>query len=164
VNGRFSGSHFADFSPRLDAGGPERSRSRALTHEELITLFESIRNTPSFGGDNLLAIKLLLALCVRKGELLGARWEEFDLEGSVNSGPDSRVAQRAQGAGRQQRVRVPQTTSRSPASRGARGQRHAEPINLAPFGTECLRQSVLLRLRRFGIHWQHKTPAHTGCQ
>jgi integrase len=77
----------ADFSPRLDAGGPERSRSRALTHEELIKLFESIRNTPSFGGDNLLAIKLLLALCVSKGELLGARWEEIDLEGGIKSGP-----------------------------------------------------------------------------
>jgi integrase len=77
----------ADFSPRLDAGGPERSRSRALTHEELIKLFESLRNTASFGGDNLLAIKLLLALCVRKGELLGARWAEIDLAGDIKSGP-----------------------------------------------------------------------------
>jgi integrase len=77
----------SDFTPRLDAGGPEQSRSRTLSHDELITLFESIRKTPSFGGDNLLAIKLLLALCVRKAELLGARWEEFDLEGGLRSGP-----------------------------------------------------------------------------
>jgi integrase len=49
--------------------------------------FESIRNTPSFGGDNLLAIKLILALYVRKGELLGARWEEIDLAGDIKSGP-----------------------------------------------------------------------------
>ena len=77
----------AEFSPRLDAGGPEKSRSRALSHEELIKLFECIRETESFGGGNLLAVKLLLALCVRKSELLGARWAEFDLEGDLRSGP-----------------------------------------------------------------------------
>jgi integrase len=77
----------AEFAPRLDAGGPEKSRSRALSHEELIRLFESIRETETFGGDNLLAVKLLLALCVRKSELLGARWSEFDLEGDLRSGP-----------------------------------------------------------------------------
>ncbi|HEY1766005.1 MAG TPA: hypothetical protein VGG26_00020 [Terracidiphilus sp.] len=60
-----------DFSPRLDAGGPEKSRSRALSHEELIKLF---------------AVKLLLALCVRKSELLGVRWAEFDIEGDLRSG------------------------------------------------------------------------------
>ncbi len=76
----------ADFSPRLDAGGSERARSRALSTDELAQLFEKIRETPSFGEDNLLAIKLLLALCVRKGELLGARWEEFDLDGRAQSG------------------------------------------------------------------------------
>lgn len=76
----------ADFSPRLDAGGIERPRSRALSLDELAQLFEAIRRTPNFGEDNLLAIKLLLALCVRKGELLGARWAEFDLEGSTPAG------------------------------------------------------------------------------
>lgn len=76
----------ADFSPRLDAGGTERPRSRALSSDELAQLFERIRETPTFGEDNVLAIKLLLALCVRKGELLGARWEEFDLEALSPSG------------------------------------------------------------------------------
>lgn len=76
----------ADFSPRLDAGGIERPRSRALSLDEMAQLFEKIRGTPNFGEDNLLAIKLLLALCVRKGELLGARWAEFDLEGSTPAG------------------------------------------------------------------------------
>lgn len=76
----------ADFSPRLDAGGIERPRSRALSFDELAQLFEAIRGTPNFGEDNLLAIKLLLALCVRKGELLGARWAEFDLEGVTQVG------------------------------------------------------------------------------
>lgn len=76
----------ADFSPRLDAGGIERPRSRALSFAELARLFEKIRGTPNFGEDNLLAIRLLLALCVRKGELLGARWVEFDLDGKTQAG------------------------------------------------------------------------------
>lgn len=77
----------ADFSPRLDGGGTERPRNRALSTDELAQLFEKIRETETFGGDNLLAMKLLLALCVRKGELFGARWEEFDLEGRSKTGP-----------------------------------------------------------------------------
>jgi integrase len=77
----------ASFSPRLDAGGTERARKRALSYDELVTLFEALRNEPTFGGDNLLAIKLLLALCVRKGELLAAPWAEFDLEGAGEQGP-----------------------------------------------------------------------------
>ncbi|MGB9332078.1 MAG: integrase arm-type DNA-binding domain-containing protein [Steroidobacteraceae bacterium] len=76
-----TGNPASDFTPRLDAGGTERPRQRALSGDELAALFEAIRKTPTFGGDNLLAIKLLLALCVRKGELLGARWAEFNLEG-----------------------------------------------------------------------------------
>lgn len=76
----------ADFSPRLDGGGTERPRSRALSLDELARLLEKIRETPSFGADNGLAVKLLLAVCVRKGELLGARWEEFALDGTAPLG------------------------------------------------------------------------------
>jgi len=76
----------ADFSPRLDGGGTERPRRRALSLDELAQLFEKIREAPRFGADNGLALKLLLALCVRKGELLGARWEEFDLDGQTPLG------------------------------------------------------------------------------
>jgi integrase len=76
----------ADFSPRLDGGGTERPRRRALGLDELAHLFEKIREAPSFGTDNGVALKLLLALCVRKGELLGARWEEFDLDGQTPLG------------------------------------------------------------------------------
>jgi integrase len=68
-------------SPRLDGGGTERSRTRALSRDELERLFRSMRTTPGFSGTNALAVKLLLALCVRKGELIAARWEEFDLHG-----------------------------------------------------------------------------------
>jgi len=62
----------ADFD-QSDAGGPERARKRALSVEELGRLFKALRDSPSFGGANLLAVKLLLALGVRKGELLGAQ-------------------------------------------------------------------------------------------
>ena len=69
----------ADFD-QSDAGGPERARKRALSVEELGRLLKALRESPSFGGANLLAVKLLLALGVRKGELLGAQWGEFDLD------------------------------------------------------------------------------------
>jgi integrase len=76
-----------DLNQRLDAGGTEKSRSRALNLDELARLLAALRNTPSFGTENLLLTKLLLALCVRKGELMAARWEEFDLEGCTMQGP-----------------------------------------------------------------------------
>jgi len=69
----------ADFD-QSDAGGPERARKRALSVEELAKLLKALRESPSFGGANLLAVKLLLALGVRKSELLGAQWNEFDLD------------------------------------------------------------------------------------
>jgi integrase len=75
------------FSARLDAGGKEASRTRALSVDELSALFAAIRTETSFGGDNLLLVRLLLALCVRKGELLAARWAEFDLDGESSAGP-----------------------------------------------------------------------------
>jgi integrase len=74
----------ADFSPRLDGGGTEKPRSRALSTDELARLCEKIRET-SFGESNLLTIRLLLALCARKTELLAARWAEFNLEVSPST-------------------------------------------------------------------------------
>jgi integrase len=76
----------ADFDQQ-DAGGPERKRRRALSRGELEDLFKALREAPSFGGENFLAIKLLLALGVRKGELLRATWDEFDFEGRPDTGP-----------------------------------------------------------------------------
>ena len=70
-----------------DAGGKESARQRALSRDELEKLFKALRESPSFGGTNLLSMKLLLALGVRKGELLRARWIEFDLDGATDSGP-----------------------------------------------------------------------------
>ena len=66
-----------------DAGGTEKSRSRWLNREELAALAKAMRETPNFGRPNELAVWLLLALCVRKMELLSAKWSEFDFEKSV---------------------------------------------------------------------------------
>lgn len=66
-----------------DAGGTEQAKSRWLTTHELQTLAERMRSTPNFGRQNELAVWLLLALCVRKMELLSAKWSEFDLPNAV---------------------------------------------------------------------------------
>jgi integrase len=79
-------SPVADFN-LSDAGGQESARQRSLSRDELERLFKVLRDSPSFGGTNLLTIKLLLALGVRKGELLGAKWSEFDLDGATDLGP-----------------------------------------------------------------------------
>lgn len=76
-----------DLSQRLDAGGVEKPRTRVLNLDELATLFIALRATPAFGIENLMVTRLLLALCVRKSELLGAYWEEFDLDGCITQGP-----------------------------------------------------------------------------
>lgn len=72
----------ADFD-LVDAGGDEAARDRWLTVEELQQLALSMRKTPNFGRENELAIWLLLALCVRKMELLSARWDAFDLDAGI---------------------------------------------------------------------------------
>jgi integrase len=67
----------------LDAGGEEVSRDRWLTLEELQQLAKAMQTTPNFGRENELSVWLLLALCVRKMELLSARWDAFDLDAGV---------------------------------------------------------------------------------
>ena len=66
-----------------DAGGTEKSRNRWLNREELAALAAAMRETPNFGRLNELATWRLLALCVRKMELLSAKWSEFDLERGI---------------------------------------------------------------------------------
>jgi len=75
-----------------DAGGQEKARQRRLSRQEIGTLFTAIRNAGSkFARENELAVKLLLALGVRKMELLAARWDEFDLEGGIWRLPGKRT-------------------------------------------------------------------------
>lgn len=66
-----------------DAGGTELPRERWLSYEDLVALADDMRQTPNFGRLNELAVWLLLALCVRKMELLSARVSDFDLQRGV---------------------------------------------------------------------------------
>ena len=68
--------------------GPKESRERLkLTHEELHDLLTAL---PRLTPENGLAVRLLLLTAVRKNELLGARWAEFDLEAATWTIPAGR--------------------------------------------------------------------------
>ena len=80
--------HIVTHNPALafdvaDAGGQEQSRKRNLSREEIAKLFAAMKTAKGFSVENDLCIKLLLALAVRKSELIGASWKEFDLEAGV---------------------------------------------------------------------------------
>lgn len=65
---------------RVDAGGEEKARTRALSAEELVALFKALRAAGSAFRVYDLAVKLLLVTGVRVSELIEAPWAEFDLE------------------------------------------------------------------------------------
>lgn len=74
-----------------DAGGVEQSRSRFLSLEEVEIAFTAFReNHNQFSRENYLASALLLALGVRKGELIAAKWEEFDTDKQLWHIPEER--------------------------------------------------------------------------
>lgn len=80
--------HIVQYNPASafdlsDAGGKETARERALSREELVILFETMRNTRGFTQTNIITIRLLLLLAVRKTELIGARKSEFGLEAGL---------------------------------------------------------------------------------
>jgi len=62
-----------------DIGGKAGPRSRVLSRAELVKFFKAMKDTPNFPPYSAAALKLLLALGVRKMELLTATWDEFDL-------------------------------------------------------------------------------------
>lgn len=72
----------ADFD-LSDAGGEEKSRERYLSVVELRDLLKAMRESESFGRSNELSVKLLLVLCVRKMELLSAKWADIDLDAGL---------------------------------------------------------------------------------
>lgn len=63
-----------------DAGGTEHSRTRWLDCAQLSALATAMRTTENFGRINELSVWLLLALCVRKMELLSAKKCAFDFQ------------------------------------------------------------------------------------
>ncbi|MDN5369543.1 MAG: hypothetical protein PWP74_851 [Shewanella sp.] len=85
-----SGNPAAAFKP-VDAGGIEKSRSRVLSLNEIATVFTVLRESkPSFSHENYLAVALLLCLGVRKGELIAAKWSEFDFDEQLWHMPEER--------------------------------------------------------------------------
>lgn len=66
-----------------DAGGDEEARTRWLTRAELVALFDAMRKARGWAQQNTITVKLLLMLAVRKGELIAARTDEFDLDAGV---------------------------------------------------------------------------------
>lgn len=74
-----------------DAGGKEQSRTRNLSRDEIAKLFAAMKSAKGFTVENEISIKLLLALAVRKGELIGARWVEFNLDAGVWNLPAERT-------------------------------------------------------------------------
>lgn len=74
-----------------DAGGAEKSRSRALSIDELEQVFICLReNKNQFTRENYLAVALLVTLGVRKGELIAAKFEEFDFKSAIWHIPQER--------------------------------------------------------------------------
>ncbi|CAK2028835.1 putative prophage CPS-53 integrase [Vibrio crassostreae] len=75
-----------------DAGGSEKSRSRYLSKGELEIVLRTMReNSHLFTRDNYLAFCLLVTLGVRKGELIAAKWDEFDFNSRVWHLPKERT-------------------------------------------------------------------------
>lgn len=88
--------HMVQYNPAAafnlaDAGGKEDARKRWLTRDELVKLFEAMRNAKGFTVENALAVKLLLLLAVRKQELTAAKVAEFDLDKAVWHLPEERT-------------------------------------------------------------------------
>lgn len=88
--------HMIEYNPAAafslsDAGGKETPRVRALSRDELVKFFAAMHEAKGFSHENELTIKLLLLLAVRKGELIAARWEEFDLKAAIWHLPSTRT-------------------------------------------------------------------------
>lgn len=62
-----------------DIGGKVGPRSRVLSRAELVKFFKAMQDQRNFPPYSAAALKLLLALGVRKMELLKATWDQFDL-------------------------------------------------------------------------------------
>ena len=76
---------------RIDAGGEEKVRSRALSEIELTKLLKAMRDVGPVFNTYYLAVKLLLVSAVRLSELIEAPWSEFDLDAGLWAIPKARI-------------------------------------------------------------------------
>ena len=70
----------------------ERKRTRYLTADELVRLTTALNTFPDEQAAN--AIRLLLLTGARRGEVIAARWADFDLEAGVSTEPEQRPSRR----------------------------------------------------------------------
>lgn len=88
----FLQTNVAEAITHSQVGNPERARERALSLDEIHTLLKCMEVERSwFGRDNELAIRLLLLLGLRKGELIRAKWSEIVFKGPVWRLPKERT-------------------------------------------------------------------------
>ena len=73
---------------------PENKRSRYLKPDELGRLIKALADHPNQEGSNV--IRLLMFTGARRGEALGARWDQFDLAEGVWTKPSAMTKQRAE--------------------------------------------------------------------
>jgi integrase len=64
---------------KRDAGGTDVERDRVLSAEEICSLSEKLPNA-NMSSHSMHAVWLILATGCRVGELMGARWEDIDLD------------------------------------------------------------------------------------
>ncbi|KPH89200.1 integrase [Pseudoalteromonas undina] len=75
-----------------DAGGVEKSRTRALSFEELSIVFKVFKKcADQFTRENYIACLFLVCLGVRKQELIAAKWSEFDFDNNIWVLPSERT-------------------------------------------------------------------------
>ncbi len=70
----------------------EEKRARYLSSGELIKLSEALAGHPEKASVD--AVKLLLLTGARRGEVLSARWDMFDLDAGVWTKPSAHTKQR----------------------------------------------------------------------
>jgi integrase len=101
AKGLRSGENPARWRGHLDALLPRRQKltrghHAAMPHADVPAFIASLRASESISA---LALEFLILTAARSGEVLGARWDEFDLNGKLWTVPASRMK-----AGREHRV------------------------------------------------------------
>jgi integrase len=106
----------------------EERRYRYLTGDELRRLTEALAACPSQQAAN--AVRLLLLTGARRGEVLGATWDQFDLEAGIWIKPSSHTKQK-----REHRVPLSAPARQLLADIRAAAQQRADEKNwgLSPF-------------------------------
>jgi integrase len=72
----------------------EEKRARYLSRDEILRLSDALSVHPNRTSAN--AIRLMMLTGARRGEVLGARWDMFDLEAGIWIKPSSHTKQRAE--------------------------------------------------------------------